>query len=121
MLTNKKPRIYFRENFAANPLAIGDKVLKSDGVRAVKQAIREAIASETDAANLYEQIIQMCIKCDVKAPIKVLEDIQREEEKHLGQLYEALKEIDDNDNIQKGEEEGKRLLAEKLSIKIGRK
>lgn len=80
-----------------------------DTTKLVQQAILSAIASETDAINEYNQIIDGLKSSEewlVKAVKPTLEDVVKEEEKHLGQLTKLASDFPKmKENFIKGWEE----------------
>lgn len=95
----------------ANPLdsAIAETTSKD----LVKEALLKAVASESGAICEYDQLLTLITKAgnslQGKNKIqKTIEDLKREEEKHLAQLNEALKLFDDiAEGLEAGEEEAK--------------
>lgn len=93
----------------ANPL--DSNIIFSDNDRLLKEALLNAVASETAAIVEYEQIQALEAKSTpkyAKAIHDTLVDIKAEEEKHMAQLTECLKVFPEiNENLKKGEEEYK--------------
>ena len=92
--------IYNNVNFALDKSNLSSKELAA--------AIRFSIASEYEAIQIYEQIIDKTDDVFVK---KVLADIVREEKVHVGELTRLLLEVDSDatDTLKEGFREASEL------------
>lgn len=77
----------------------------------LSELINDALKSELDAVSEYNSLAVTAREEGFEAIAKIAEEIATEENKHIGQLQEALKTISPNaEAIEVGEQEGKEQL-----------
>jgi rubrerythrin len=83
-----------------------EKIRKEDIDREI---LRAGIIAELDAINLYEQMVAMTAREDIR---KILLDIAREEKTHVGEFQSLLLELDKKQEkeLEEGSEEVRELL-----------
>ena len=78
-----------------------------------EEMLRASIAAELDAASLYKEYANKTSNEKIK---KVMLDIAKEEEVHIGEFQEILNQLNSNykQNVEEGENEVKQIIGENM-------
>lgn len=111
-----------KEDFSSNPLVnFSNKAEDAYNMPTAQlhRAITVAIESECDAVRVYTDLLEMAKASEqwiAKPAMTVINDILKEERKHLAQLYELLKVADNagKEDYLNGEQEGTNQITPEL-------
>lgn len=102
-------RAMFANKAKTEKLELNNKLCSNDTELA--DALIEMINAEWDTINDYNKLYDYMIELGHNQMLAVIDDINSEENKHVGQLQECLKQISEVTNdIAKGEDEGAEQL-----------